>query len=62
MLYELWTVLRKFRNLTIAVVLQCGKGEVVQVDPDRASPVGRVVFGVVLHVQGTAWRKSASAT
>lgn len=35
-----------------AIVMQCSNCQVVDVDPDRSSPVGGIVFRVPLHVEG----------
>ncbi len=41
-------------SFLVAIVMQCSHGQIVDVDPDSASPVGRVVFSVVLCVNSCA--------
>ena len=38
------------RSFLVAIVMQRSHGQIVDVDPDSTSPVGRVVFSVVLCV------------
>lgn len=49
------------RAVLLGVVLERAHGEVVDVDPDGAAPVGRVVLGVARAVQASRGRERAQA-